>query len=79
MLDYDKIPIYWEAIMVTIMYMSIVNIDPVLALLSLPLIISAAFSAIIIVGAFILPEVTCLITEESTTVRLCIPFTLKKS
>ena len=65
--------------MVTIMYMSIVNIDPVLALLSLPLIISAAFSAIIIVGAFILPEVTCLITEESTTLRLCIPFTLKKS
>ncbi|WAR09773.1 BTB6B-like protein [Mya arenaria] len=37
------------------------------ATLSIPLIISAAFSAIMIVGAFVLPEVTCGITEASAT------------
>jgi hypothetical protein len=39
--------------------------------------ISAAFSAIIIIGAYKSPETCDGITEESTILNLVIPFTLK--
>ena len=48
-----------------------------LSTVSTPRIKSAAFSAIIIVGAFVFPDVTCLITEASTTRSPRIPLTLK--
>ena len=46
--------------------------------LSIPRIISAAFSAIMIVGAFVFPEGTLRMTEASTTLRFFMPFTLKR-
>lgn len=42
-----------------------------------PKIISAAFSAIMIVGEFVLPDVIVGMTEASTTRRFSIPFTRK--
>ena len=45
--------------------------------LSIPRIISAAFSAIIIVAALVFPDVTWRMTEASTTRKLFIPLTLK--
>ena len=42
-----------------------------------PLIKSDAFSAIIIIGALIFPDVSLLITDPSTILRPEIPFTLK--
>jgi hypothetical protein len=41
--------------------------------------ISAAFSAIIIVGAFVFPDGTLRMTEASTTRRFSIPLTLSNS
>jgi hypothetical protein len=41
------------------------------------LIISAAFSAIIMVGAFVFPEGILRMTEESATRRFWIPLTLE--
>ena len=38
---------------------------------------SAAFSPIIMVGAFVFPDVTVGITDVSATLRFCMPFTLK--
>lgn len=45
--------------------------------LSIPRIISAAFSAIIIVGACVFPDVIWRMTEASTTRKLSTPLTLK--
>ena len=44
----------------------------------IPLIISDAFSAIMIVGAFVFPDVIVGITEASTILKPLTPFTLKQ-
>lgn len=42
------------------------------------LIMSAAFSAIMIVGAFVFPDIMFRMTEASTTRKLSMPLNLKK-